>query len=116
MPKAIIVEDSKLAALAIKKALKNLGYDVVETVFDGNNVVDACKTHRPDLVTMDLNMPNVDGFEAIQQILSANIATNIIVITERNLTEEDKERLSNAKAIILKPITEEKIRAAIEQL
>lgn len=113
---AVIVEDSKLAALAIKKALENLGYTVVEIVSDGNKAVEACKKNSPDLVTMDLNMPNLDGFEATQQILSANAALNIIIITERNLTEQDKQRLSGAKAIILKPITEEKIRAAIQKL
>ena len=114
--KAMIVEDSKLAALAIKTALNGFGYDDVVMVSDGLEAVKLEKEVEPDLITMDINMPNLNGIEATRQILSRNPTSKIIVITEKNLTDDEVKGLAGVKSIILKPVTKDKISAALAKI
>ncbi len=111
---AVIVEDSKIAALAIKRALENLEYNVVSIVENGEEAVAKCRELSPDLITMDLNMPKMNGIDATQQLLSSNAALNILVITERQLTDQERAQLNGVLEIVMKPVTEEKIRLALE--
>lgn len=113
---ALIVDDSKIATLAIKKALSEHGYSTVEIVHNGEDAVSKYKDFKADLVTMDINMPNLDGINATRQILDFDPECDIIVITELNLSEEQKTQLKGVREIVMKPVTVEKITAAVTKL
>ncbi len=113
---ALIVEDSKIAALAIRKALELDGYAEFIFVERGDLALSSYTQIKPDIVTMDINMPGADGFTAATEILEFDRNANIIIITEKNLEEGEKERLADVKDILLKPVSVAKIKAALAKI
>lgn len=80
--KVVVVDDSGFLAREISEFLTlQMGLEVVAVGRDGNDAVQLYRTHRPDLLTMDLTMPNKDGRTAIQDILREFPAANILVIS-----------------------------------
>lgn len=80
--KVVVVDDSSFLAKEITEFLANqLGLEVVGVGRDGNEAVELFRTLRPDLITMDLTMPNKDGKAAIQEILTEFPGANILVIS-----------------------------------
>lgn len=114
--KALIVEDSKIVALAIKNALNSEGYDEVKIVDDGNNAVNTYKAFQPDVITMDINMPGTDGINITRNIFSIDRNAKVIVITELNLTDDQIKQLEGVIDIVLKPVTIEKIEASLAKV
>jgi DNA-binding NarL/FixJ family response regulator len=90
------------------------GIEVVATAEDGHHAVELARTHRPDVVMMDLHMPHVDGVEATRQITSQLPDTRVLVLT----TYVDDADLfpalhAGARGYLTKDATAEEIAAAI---
>lgn len=80
--KVVIVDDSGFLAKQIKDFFeKQMGYTVVAIGKDGNEAVSLYKEHKPDLMTMDLTMPNKDGKTAIAEILTEHPEARIVVVS-----------------------------------
>ncbi len=80
--KVVIVDDSSFLAKQIKDFLESqMGFEVVGVGKDGEEAIELYKTLRPDLITMDLTMPNKDGKQAIAEILKEFPNANIMVIS-----------------------------------
>lgn len=80
--KVVIVDDSGFLAKQIKEFFeKQMGYTVVAIGKDGNEAVSLYKEHKPDLMTMDLTMPNKDGKTAIAEILTEHPEARIVVVS-----------------------------------
>jgi len=69
-PRAVVVDDSHFMRTMLSDMLENGGVRVVGTAADGAEAVDAVLEHEPDVVTMDLQMPDVDGLEAVERIMA----------------------------------------------
>ncbi|MFB6078463.1 MAG: chemotaxis-specific protein-glutamate methyltransferase CheB [Halarchaeum sp.] len=67
--RALVVDDSRFMRELIGDMLNEAGIDVVATATDGREGVAAVREHEPDVVTMDLEMPNMDGIEAVERIM-----------------------------------------------
>jgi two-component system chemotaxis response regulator CheY len=82
MSKILIVDDSDLIRNQVATVLVQAGYEVVEAE-DGVQGLDAAKTHKPDLVITDLNMPNMNGLELITKLRedSSFDTTEILMLT-----------------------------------
>ncbi len=79
---AVIVDDSKFLIKQIVDFFnKQLGFDVVATGNDGNDAVELYRIHRPDLITLDITMPNRDGMEALKDILNEFPDANVVMIS-----------------------------------
>ena len=70
MKRVLVVDDSQFMRSVVDNALTDAGYDV-ETAANGREAVDAVETHQPDVVTMDVEMPEMGGIEAVEQIMSS---------------------------------------------
>lgn len=83
MPKSVlIVDDSTFLSKQISEFFATqLGFEVLAIGKDGNDAVELYRAHRPDLVTMDLTMPNKDGKTAIDEILAEFPDARILVIS-----------------------------------
>jgi two-component system chemotaxis response regulator CheB len=69
-PRAVVVDDSHFMRTMLSDMLENGGVSVVDTAADGAEAVDTVLEHEPDVVTMDLQMPDVDGLEAVERIMA----------------------------------------------
>ncbi len=80
--RVVIVDDSGFLAKQIKDFFeKQMGFEVIAIGKDGNEAVSLYKEHKPDLMTMDLTMPNKDGKTAIAEILQEYPDARIVVVS-----------------------------------
>lgn len=78
--RAVIADDSHFVRTVVEGILEDHGIDVVGLARDGTEAVDLVETHRPDVVTMDVEMPEMDGIEAVEQIM-ADQPTPILMLS-----------------------------------
>lgn len=117
MLKVMIVDDSLIIRKRISKILENLGHKVISFATSGNEAIDMYKRFKPDLVTMDLTMPDMHGIEALKHIVEYDEHAKIIIVTSHG--QEDmviKSIQAGALSYILKPITEDNIAKVIGEI
>ena len=96
MKRILIVEDNELNRDALSRRLTARGYDVL-VAQDGPEGIELAETERPDLILMDLGLPEIDGWECVRR-LRANLVTNripVIALTAHALSG-DRERAFQA--------------------
>lgn len=111
----LVVEDEAVIALRLQKRLKEMGYDVPDIAYSGEDAVEKAGRLRPDLVLMDIMLPGkLDGIEAAK-IVKAEFDIPVIFLTAFS---EDKilKRAKQAEPFgyLLKPFQDRDIKAAIE--
>ena len=103
----LIVEDNELNMKLFNDLLEANGYDTVGTA-DGQEVLGLTKEHHPDLILMDIQLPNISGIEATQIIKAEDDLKHIPVIAVTALAmEEDEEKIrqGGCEGYISKPIS-----------
>jgi len=117
MLKVMIVDDSLIIRKKIKKILDKLGHEVVFSATNGQEAIDGYKVNKPDLVTMDITMPDMDGITAVKHIMKDDIDAKIIMVTSHG--QEDmviKSIQAGAVGYMLKPITDDKMAQAVGEV
>ena len=117
MLKVLIVDDSILMLNNIRAYMESLGHNVIAEATNGQEAIDLCKLHKPDLITMDITMPVLDGLSAIEKIKSFDKKVNIIVLTSHSQEEIIMKSLkAGAKGYILKPVNRNNLEEAIHNI
>ncbi|WP_200414399.1 response regulator [Arcobacter sp. FWKO B] len=117
MLKVLIVDDSLIIRKKISSILQKLGHEVAGDAQNGTEAIKKYTELKPDLVTMDITMPDMDGITAVTHIIKQNHDAKIIMITSHG--QEDmviKSIQAGAVGYMLKPITEEKLASAIGEV
>ncbi|MFP4460905.1 MAG: response regulator [Thermotogota bacterium] len=115
--KILIADDSILMRRNLKSILKQLGYNVIAEATNGQEAVDLYKKLKPDVVTMDISMPVMDGIEAVNQIVQLYPDANIIMISALNQKEMVFKAIERgAKYYIIKPFKIDMVAKALEQV
>jgi len=118
MARILIVDDSPSQLLGMKRIVEKLGHETV-TAEDGASGVEVAKSMMPDLILMDVVMPNLNGFQATRAIAkdpsSANIPV-VLVTTKDQETDKVWGMRQGAKAYITKPFTESQLIEVINSL
>ncbi len=117
MLKILVVDDSLIIRKKLIKIIEKLGHEVVFGAKDGQEAISAYKSKKPDLVTMDITMPDMDGITAVKHIMKADKNAKIIMVTSHG--QEDmviKSIQSGAVGYMLKPVTEDKLATAIGEV
>ena len=118
MPKILIVEDNEENRDALSRRLQRRGFEVV-MAFDGKLGVAAAKSEMPDLILMDMNMPEVDGWEATKQVKADPATAHIPVIAlTAHAMAGDRDRAVAAGCVDYhtKPVELPKLLGQIEQI
>ncbi|NRA66555.1 MAG: response regulator [Pseudobacteriovorax sp.] len=79
-PSVLVVDDDPDIRIYFEEALVEAGYDVFETI-DGLDTIDILKTIEPDVMLLDLSMPNMDGFEFLEHVRDEGIDLPILVVS-----------------------------------
>jgi len=102
--KVLIVDDAYFMRNLIKKALREAGYEVVGEAKNGTEGLQMFRELKPDLVTMDIKMPDISGIDVTRQILTEFPKAKIIAVTGQNDENIKKEMLkAGAKDYLRKP-------------
>jgi len=113
----LVVDDSLIIRKNIKKYITNLGHAIAGEAKNGSMAIEQCKELNPDLITMDITMPDMDGIEAVKKIREFNTEVNIIMVTSHGQEEMVVSSLkAGAQGYLLKPINEEKLSQSISNI
>jgi two-component system, cell cycle response regulator DivK len=113
----LVVEDQEDNRQILRDLLANAGYEMLEAE-DGLAAISQATQHRPDLILMDIQLPQLDGYEATRRI-KADPALNgipIIVVTSYALSgDEEKAKLAGCDAYVAKPYSPRALLAKIRE-
>jgi DNA-binding NarL/FixJ family response regulator len=113
LPRVLIADDHQVVAEGLVRLLSEQ-FTIVETIYDGLLVLDAARRLRPDVIVLDISMPNVSGLEAIRQIRKAGVDARIIVLTMHSDANLAVEALAaGASGFVLKESSGEELLTAV---
>lgn len=114
---ALVCDDTMFMRTVITEVLTNAGFDVVAEAETGEQSIEMYKKHNPDLVTMDIIMPDIGGIDAVKAIIKHDPAARIIMcsaMNQRALVEESIK--AGAKGYIVKPFDPPRLLEEIEKI
>ena len=116
-PRVVIADDQTLVRSGFRMILNASGIPVVAEAADGREAIAAVLKHRPDVVLMDIRMPEMDGLEATRQILASRPGQDmrIIILTTFDLDQYVYAALAaGASGFLLKDVSPEHLIAAVQ--
>lgn len=117
MAKILIVDDAAFMRMMLKDILTKNGFEVVGEASNGLEAVEMYKTLSPDLVTMDITMPQCDGIEALKQIIAINAGANVVMCSAMGQQAMVIESIqSGAKDFIVKPFQPDRVLESIRKV
>jgi len=117
MKTIMIVDDSTFMRRMLREIVTRNGYDVVAEAQNGKIAVEQYKLNKPDIVTMDVTMTEMNGLEALQKILEFDPDANVVMVS--SMSQEIIVRdaiVVGAKGFIVKPFEEKQIITAFAKL
>lgn len=115
--KILLVDDAAFMRKMIKDTLSKNGYTELFEAVDGADAVEKFNEIGPDLVIMDITMPNMDGLEALKTIKAAHPDANIVMCSAMGQEAMVIEAIkSGAKDFIVKPFKPDRILATAEKI
>lgn len=109
----LIAEDNDLVSLTLEEQLKGLGYDVIGIARSGAEAVNLAGRLKPDLIMMDIRMPEMEGTEAAARIRDASPVPIIMLTAYADKETIKKAEAAGALAYLVKPVNENELPPAI---
>ena len=117
LAKILIVDDAAFMRMMLKNILGKGGHEIVGEGQDGNEAVQKYMELKPDVVTMDIVMPRVNGIEAVREIMKKDPNAKIVMISALGQEAMVKEALElGAKDFIVKPFNKDKVLEVINKV
>ncbi|WP_227767194.1 response regulator [Zhaonella formicivorans] len=112
----LVVDDAAFMRMMIKDILTKHGYEVVGEAENGQKAVQLYKELKPDLVTMDITMPEMDGIAAVREIKKLDSGAKVIMCSAMGQQMMVMEAIqAGARDFIVKPFQQERVIQAIEK-
>jgi two-component system, chemotaxis family, chemotaxis protein CheY len=116
MPKILIVDDAEFLRVRLNKILDTEGYEVLQAE-NGCKAVSAYKDAHPDVVLMDVTMPEMDGLTALKEIVSFDPNARVVMLTALGQESVVLDAVkSGARDFIVKPFEHDRVMKAISKL
>ena len=117
MAKILLVDDAAFMRMMVKNTLTQAGYTDIVEAEDGAQAVDTFNAENPDLVFMDITMPNMDGLEALKAIKGSHPDANIVMCSAMGQEAMVVEAIkTGAKDFIVKPFKPERILSTVTKI
>ena len=117
MKRVLIVDDASFMRMSIKNMLANYDFEVVGEAENGVMAIEKYKELQPDIVTMDITMPEMDGLEALREIKKIDPGASVVMVSALGHEARMKEAIIyGAKGFIVKPFKEEMLISALSKL
>ena len=115
--RVLVVDDAVVMRMMIKGILSKNGYEVVGEAQNGAEAVEKYLALSPDLVTMDMVMPEMDGISAVKQIVAHDPLAKVVMCTSMGQQALVVEAIqAGAKSFVTKPFQPPKILETIEKV
>ncbi|GEO24820.1 chemotaxis protein CheY [Alicyclobacillus acidoterrestris] len=116
LAKILVVDDAAFMRMMIKDILSKNGFEVVGEAADGAQAVEKYQELKPDLVTMDITMPEVDGIEALKRIRAIDASAKVIVCSAMGQQAMVIDAIqAGAKDFIVKPFQADRVIEAVKK-
>jgi two-component system chemotaxis response regulator CheY len=117
MPKVLIVDDAAFMRMMIKDILVKNGFTISGEAPNGVKALELYKAEKPDIVTMDITMPEMDGIQALKEIKAFDPSAKIIMCSAMGQQAMVMEAIkSGARDFIVKPFQSERVLEAIKKV
>lgn len=112
--RVLVVDDEPMVCELLTELLKDQGYQVIGQASHGGSAIQKCKQYRPDIVCLDINMPEVSGLDALASIKTIRADTIVIMVTAVSHASEVQQAIrTGADGYLLKPFTGLQLNNAI---
>ncbi len=115
--KLLIVDDSMMMRDTIERYLEDYDLEIIGTASNGAEALELIESEKPDVVTLDITMPEMDGLECLENIMEINPETRVMIITALS------DKLTGLQAIdkgatgfFLKPVDPEELKEGFDEL
>lgn len=113
----MIVDDSNLIRTAVRNAVKELPLEVVATAADGEAALELFDATRPQVVTLDITMPRMDGLECLAEMMRRKPDTVVVVITALKDEATGLRAIKlGARGIVPKPFTAARLASELSEI
>jgi len=114
--RGLIVDDTAFVRIMLKDILTKAGYEIAGEAVNGTEAVEMYESARPDFVTMDITMPEMDGIEALKEIRRIDSEAVVIMCSTIGQQADVLEAIkSGAKDFIVKPFQPERVLESIRK-
>ena len=117
MKKVLIVDDAIVVRLMIKKVLKEGDFEIVGEAVNGIDALAKYKELRPDVVTMDITMPEADGIQATKDIIAFDEDAKVVILSSIDQKEMLWQAIkAGAASYIVKPFENERVLSTLKEV
>lgn len=114
MPTVLIVDDSQMMRMILKDCLYKAGYTNITEAENGLRALEKINESIPDIVILDINMPELDGLETLKKLRAGGCHSKVIMCSAAGTTDKmNKAKALGASKFIVKPFTKEKLISAV---
>jgi len=116
MVSILVVDDAAFMRMQCAKMLSENGYEVVEAI-DGQDAVQKYQSHNPDVVLLDITMPNMDGIATLRKLIELDPQAKVAMVTAMGQHSMVVEALrSGAREFVVKPFDAPRVLRAVQKL
>jgi two-component system chemotaxis response regulator CheY len=117
LAKVLVVDDAAFMRVVLKDILSANGFQNILEASDGASAVTVFRQHSPDITTMDINMPGVDGIQALRSILGLNPRAKVIMVTSVEQKHVVQEAIKiGARDYVVKPFERNMVATVINRV
>lgn len=117
MAKILIVDDSRTSRKMLRNILESNGHEIIDEAVNGQEGVQKFQALKPDVVTLDITMPVVDGVEALKMIKALNPESKVVMVTAAGQKNKMIECIkAGANEFLTKPFEQQEIVDVINKM
>lgn len=113
----LVVDDSPVLRIMLQEMLLSLGHEIVGDADCGEAAVNKYKETKPDLVTLDVSLPDINGLEVLRRLRKFDLGVQAMMVTGNDQKAIDKEAAAlKALAVLRKPFDEGELKSILEKI